>query len=268
MTDLRIWVADHRGTDSTSLNSLAQERNRIDRENADFQQPESEHIKVWNPRTMGGFDERYYADYNAFSGPWLYDFKTDIIGFFGYRKYLWRPEWFPLEPKSHCDHAPGWVHVSKPDFDAYRRFLQTWDWAPVRELLKTYDLIQAAPYIYSNDSITDFVQHCGSPTSGKALLAAVRKHGLYPPAWNLNYPNFLMITRWEVYDHMMREIHPIMMELDEFKGEDSADVHYTERPNLYYLERIYPLWLRKSGLRFIEAPMLHCRAIGPQAPGW
>jgi hypothetical protein len=275
MTTLKIWVVDHRGVDSTSPNALAQERNRIDRENNDFPQRPGPIIDVWNPRLRGMYNERYYADYNGFSGPWYaakaggWEYIPDLIGFFGYRKYLWMPQWFPLTPAPHCVHAPGWVHVSKRDFDEYRGWLSEWKGSQIKELLRHYDILQAAPYIYADgNSVDDFVKHCGSPTSGQALVDVLKKHKLYDPTWRHNYPNFLMVTHWEVYDWMMREIDPIMRELDEYHGEDSNDVNYTERPNLYYLERIYPLWLKASCLKFLEVPMLHCRAVGPQAPGW
>lgn len=262
MTTLQIFVVDHRGVDRPGGHNAPTDV-----------QPYGNIIKVWNPRLNGSLDESRYADYVAFHGAWmsLRLHPPDMIGFFGYRKYLWSPSWYPLWPKAHCEHAPGWVHVSRGAFDAYREYLSTWDGAEIKKQLEYCDLIQSAPYIYPpqfGGLVNDFVLHCGSEIAGNALVEAVKKHDLYDHTVNQNWPNFLMITHWSIFHCMMREIHPIMQELDWYKGDDSTNESYKERPNLYFLERIYPLWLAKSGLHFVEVPLLHCREMGPTAPGW
>jgi hypothetical protein len=256
---LDIWVVDHRGIDRSDGHNEAADP-----------QPEGDIIKVWNVREHhSSFDERYYADWGAF-----YDVSQhylappDYVGFFGYRKYLWMPRWFhAFDPPPHCDHAPGWVHVSKIHFDIYRFWLSKWDGEPIKEMLKQYDIIQSAPYYYETDGVEDFRRHSGSRADGFALEEVTRRHGWYNPDVYQNWPNFLMITHWPIYTQMVADITPLMLELNERRsGEGSSG--YLARPMIYMLERLYPLWLTKSKYNFLEVPLLHCREMGPKAPGW
>ena len=256
---LDIWVVDHRGITREGGHNEAADP-----------QAEGDIIKVWNVRERESvFDERYYADFGGFHDvSQHYDTPPDLIGFFGYRKYLWKPEWLPLQTAPHCDHAPGWLHASKQQFNVYRSFLMIWEGDEIKEQLQHCDIIQSAPYIYPHSGIEDFVRYCGSASAGKALLEVTKRHGWYDDTVRQNWPNFLMITHWPIYKQMVDEITPLMLEMFDHRGMDSTNAAYLERPMIYILERLYPLWLKKSGYKVEEVPLLHCREVGPKAPGW
>ena len=239
MARLEIWVHDHRDHDH---------------------QPTGPIIRVWpnSPDDPPGTD---YAGWRAHYGAW-HKYRDagnppDMIGFFAYRYYLWDSSWFPLSP--HGDNipppgaAPSWCKVLKQDFDVYRTFLSTWDGTAIKEQLARCDILQSAPITVGHGGIiNDFMKHCGSRGDGQALEEVTKKHGFYEFASDKIY-HWILITHWPIFDRMMREMEPLRLELHErCKGLDSGNPAYKIRAMDYVMERVYPLWLVKSGLKFKE----------------
>ena len=206
-----------------------------------------------------------YAGWRAHYGAWYKyrepsDPPPDLIGFFAYRYYLWDPSWFPLSPQGvngEVDkYAKNWLRVSKPDFDTYRTFLSTWDGDKIKEQLAHVDILQSAPATIGHGGIIkDFVKHCGSSNDGKVLEEITHKYGFDAFAGDKLY-HWIFITHWSIFDRMMREMEPLRLELhDRCKG-GGSNGHYNKRVMDYVMERVYPLWLIKSGLNFKEVVQL------------
>jgi hypothetical protein len=239
MGRLEIWVHDHRDGDHQAPGPI---------------------IQTWpnSPDDPPGED---YAGWRAHYGAWhkyLEDGNPpELIGFFAYRYYLWDPSWFPLQP--HGDNvppsgaAPGWRKVPRKEFDIYRFFLSTWDGAAIKEQLAHCDILQSAPITVGNGNIiTDFERNCGCAHDGHALAVTVQKYGWDKFAGDKIY-HWILITHWPIFDRMMREMEPLRLELhDECKGLICSNPHYRKRIMDYVMERVYPLWLLKSGLNFKE----------------
>lgn len=240
MAKIEIWVMDHRDADNQVEGSII-------------------HLRKLVPP----IDARGYADFRAHMGVWadhcVSNDPPDIVGFFGYRKYLWTPEWFDIAvggPGSSNRHAPEWLAASPQVFDKYREFLTTWDGAGIEKELVLCDILQASPYYLEQNTIDDF-SNSGSANDSAALLEVMMKYGLYEGAPHKIYP-YILITRWSVFDRMMREIEPMRLELhDRCKGLDTDNRAYKARVMNYVMERVYPAWLIKSGLIFKELPWLH-----------
>jgi hypothetical protein len=208
----------------------------------------------WQPGQIPGTQ---YADFCALYhiwkawDDWEYDPPYDIIGFFGYRKYL-----VPRDPKNEVwmtpAHAPNWFACREEVFDEYRE-----GWARGHEthrllpLLAQYDILQAPPFpVY--DMIDDF-RASRSEKDAELLGDAL--------GWKLEtniYP-YLFITRWSVFDRAMWEMEPARIQLHgRCTGEDSEDPEYKKRPMAYVMERVWSHWLTHSGLSIKEVPLLHC----------
>ena len=237
---LEIWVHDYRDGDHQKFGQI---------------------ISPWvsSPHDPPGED---YAGWRAHYGAWYKyrepsDPPPDLIGFFAYRYYLWDPSWFLLPPHLVSGHPPNWHRVPKNVFDAYRSFLSTWDGAEIKEQLMHVDILQSAPYTVGHGGvIKDFVKHCGSQNDGKALEEVTQKYGFDKFSGDRLY-HYIFITRWPIFDRMMREMEPLRLELhDRCKGADSGNPHYKKRVMDYVMERVYPLWLIKSGLKFKELTQL------------
>lgn len=241
---LEIWVHDHRDYDHQEPGPV---------------------IRCWpnSPSDPPGED---YAGWRAHYGAWRNNLEAgdapDMIGFFAYRYYLWDPSWFPLSPRRVEDNAPNWFGVSRNEFDAYRSFWSRWDGAAIKQQLEHCDILQSAPYYlspanYGPDVISDFGAS-RSANDTQALLEVTKKHGFYEFNSNKIY-HWLLITHWPIFDRMMREMEPLRLELhDRCKGLDSNNAAYKKRVMDYVMERVYPLWLLKSGLYFKEIIQLQC----------
>lgn len=238
MPRIALWVADHRDHDW---------------------QPDGEIIKVWKLDPDEPPGERY-ADFRALYTYWAFCHAhgewPEIVGFFGYRKYLCPidgdlvPEW--VLPA----HAPDWWWCYKEDFDDYRQWLVDWDGADIKRLLAQYDILQAPPFPLTEGIWTDFArsrshedaQHCKNVMSDRFEHFTDTK--IYP---------YIFITRWSVFDRMMRELEPVRKELDPLiTAADSVNSDYTKRPMAYVMERLYSLWLEASDLSIRTMPLLHC----------
>jgi len=236
MPRIEICVIDHRDHDHQPAGSI------ID-------------TWYWKPGMPPGTE---YADYCALWERWEHHNRyppedtPEINGFFGYRKYI---VFDPIEGAERA-HAPNWWQCSEEAFDGYRDWLAGWDGAEIKRLLAIYDILQAAPFPLTCGILNDFAvsrSRNDATTIGQAFLRAgisVRRHQIYP---------YLFITRWSVFDRMMREIEPIRLELHgKCRGEDSTNEEYKKRPMAYVMERVYSLWLENSGLSIKEMPLLHC----------
>lgn len=247
MAQLEIWVHDHRS-------------GNIDR------QPPGRIIHVW-PNTSDDLPNEDYAGWRAHYGIWHNYLDTgsapDLIGFFAYRYYLWMPSWISLNVGglgSIHDRAQNWRAISSPEFENYRSFLSTWDGSRIKQELTQCDILQGAPYSLPPEQniIHDFV-HSGSKNDTDALIEITQKYGFYEFNHNKIY-QFMFIARWSIFNRMMREMEPLRLELhDRCKGLDSNNGAYKARVMDYVMERIYPLWLIKSGVNFVEVPVLHRR---------
>jgi hypothetical protein len=244
MARLEIWVHDHRDHDHQTRGPV---------------------IRVW-PNSPNDYPGQDYAGWRAHYGTWLnyraFGNPPDMIGFFAYRYYLWDPSWFPLSTRRVKDNAPNWLGTSRGEFEAYRSFWSTWDGAEIKQQLEHCDILQSAPcYLsaadYGADVISDFGAS-GSANDTAALLDVVQKHGFYRFNGNRIY-HWLFITHWPVFNRMMWEMEPLRLELHErCNGLDSTNEAYKKRVMDYVMERVYPLWLLKSGFKFKEIAQLQC----------
>ena len=242
---LEIWVHDHRDHDHQAPGSIIC--------------PWLENAQDWPGES--------YAGWRAHYGAWQYyriaGNAPGMIGFFAYRYYLWDPSWFPISNlQNNKNGAPKWLLTSKAEFDSYRSFLSTWDGDAIKDQLAggDIDILQSAPYTldpgnYGQDIISDFGAS-GSANDTQALIEVTKKYGFYEFAGNKIY-HWILITRWPIFDRMMREMEPLRLELHErCNGLDSTNEAYKARVMDYVMERIYPLWLLKSGFNFKELVQL------------
>ena len=243
MPELEIWVHDYRDGDHQKFGQI---------------------ISPWvsSPHDPPGED---YAGWRAHYGAWYKyrepsDPPPDLIGFFAYRYYLWDPTWVPLSPHRVKDNAPNWLGVSQSVFDDYRSFWSTWDGEAIKQQLMHCDILQSAPYYlssadYGSDVISDFGAS-RSANDTQALLEVTTKYGFAEFNHNKIY-HYIFITHWPIFDRMMQEMEPLRLELHaRCKGLDSDNAAYKKRVMDYVMERVYPLWLIKSGLNFKEVVQL------------
>lgn len=239
--------------------------NVIDHRPSDHQ-PVGEIIRPWLIRD-GQMPNGRYADFCALYHTWIAwmdsneDPPHDIIGFFGYRKYLADPEfmgfypWKSLEPA----HAPDWWSLSEYEFNEARHSLVHWSGDFIKTWLAQYDILQGAPFPMTEgrSMMRDF-QDSRSRKDARRLYAEVELAGWEHLDSNYIYP-YLFITRWPVFDRMMREMEPIRLALHwHCAGKDSTNEEYKKRPMAYVLERLYTLWLINSGLSVKHLPIVHC----------
>ncbi len=236
--NINIWVIDHRfGLDRQDAGKI---------------------ITIWPITDEDSLGPRY-ADFNALHEVWQYEVENlnppSIVGFFGYRKYLWSRMWHHIPSVVHS-YAPEWYQADPLQFDAYRQFLSEWDGDALKPLLAQHDILQAPPFPLNVNMITDLAL-TRSEHDADVLRDTMRKHGWYGNSGRI-YP-YLFITRWAVFDRMMREVEPLRLELDQrIMPYDSTNPEYEKRPMAYIMERLYSEWLQKSKLDIKEIPLLHC----------
>ncbi len=235
MTSLKIWVHDYRDHDH---------------------QPDGPIIAPWleSATDLPGAD---YAGFRAHYMVWKTGMTSDLVGFFAYRNYLWDRSWCDIPVggpgSANVQHAQDWRATSSKTFNDYRVFLSRWDGAQIKKDLESCDILQSAPYhlVPGNDILKDFGSS-GSANDHHALNEVTAKYGFDTFATHKLY-HWIFITRWSVFDQMMRELEPLRLELhDRCKGTDSGNVNYKKRVMDYVVERLYPLWLLKSDLNFKE----------------
>jgi len=231
--------------------------NVIDHRDGD-QQPRGEIIQ---PYMVYGYEEpgRKYADFCALFNNWIgwsqHGDPPEIIGFFGYRKYM---VFDPIKGATSA-HAPNWWQCNRNAFDEYRVWLALWDGGEIKRLLAQYDILQAQHYpLGPKMSICEDFAVSRSKHDEELLYNAACAYFAKVHTVHKIYP-YLFITRWSVFDRMMREIEPLRQELHgKCVGVDSRDEEYKKRPMAYVMERVYSLWLENSGLSIKEMPFLHC----------
>ena len=241
MARLEIWVHDYRDHDHQKPGPCI----RVCTASPD--DPPGESYAGWRAHHIAW---RKYQDVTP----------PDMIGFFAYRYYLWDPSWCHLSTHRVKDNAPQWLGVSRESFESYRSFWSTWHGEEIKRQLEQYDILQSAPcYLSPADYAADVIGDFGASRSAndtQALLEVTKKHGFYEFNSNKIY-HWLFITHWEVFDRMMREMEPLRLELhDRCNGQDSDNESYKKRVMDYVMERVYPLWLLKSGLNFKEIVQL------------
>lgn len=204
-----------------------------------------------------------YADYCALYRIWTFyrsnGNEPEMIGFFGYRKYLLAGsnslDW--EDPNIAPAHAPNWYKCSPKIFDFHREQLSRSDGADIKALLTQHDILQATPFPL-NESICEDFARSRSEHDEKRFWNVVADRFTRLHTVRRIHP-YLFITRWAVFDRMMRELEPIRQELDPLiTAEDSADAAYKQRPMAYVMERVYSLWLENSCLDIHHVPLLHC----------
>jgi hypothetical protein len=228
---IEVWVIDHRDHDL---------------------QPKGRIIKPFVTRA-GDKPGSEYADYCALYNVWHIDTKPpDIVGFFGYRKYL-----YPIDEQDYDwatpAHAPGWYCCGRRDFDDYRNWLAQWDGADITRLLESYDMLVAQPFPIPVDIWEDFAK-------SRSEIDALTCYEIMPvePMPALIFP-YLFITPWPVFDRLMHELELIRLQLHgRCKGEDSYNSEYKKRPMAYVMERAFTYWLKQSKLHYRTIPLLHC----------
>ncbi len=243
MGRLEIWVHDHRDGDHQTPGPIIRPCINLPTD------PPGENYAGWRSHYTAWYKYR-----DAVNPP-------DMIGFFAYRYYLWEQSWFNMGvggPRSVSEHALAWRAVGPAAFETYRSFLSTWDGAAIKEQLAQCDLLQAAPYsLDPRENIAHDFSHCGSKNDFDAFMEVIQKHGFYEFRDHKLY-QFLFITHWPLFDRLMREMEPLRLELHErCNGLDSGNGAYKARVMDYVMERIYPLWLLKSGVKFKEVIKLH-----------
>ena len=241
MARLEIWVHDYRDHDHQKPGPCI----RVCTASPD--DPPGESYAGWRAHHIAW---RKYQDVTP----------PDMIGFFAYRYYLWDPSWCHLSTHRVKDNAPQWLGVSRESFESYRSFWSTWHGEEIKRQLEQYDILQSAPcYLSPADYAADVIGDFGASRSAndtQALLEVTKKYGFYEFNSNKIY-HWLFITHWGVFDRMMREMEPLRLELhDRCNGRDSDNESYKKRVMDYVMERVYPLWLLKSGLNFKEIVQL------------
>ena len=238
MPRIKIFVIDHRDGDAQPYGEIIEPR------------------YVEGPSVDPDFNlGPEYTDYNALWEIWHLQEPPDIVGFFGYRKYLLGPLADPTG-WTWPAHAPHWLSCSKEHFYEYRRSLVHWDGSELLPLLAQHDIIQAPPFPLDVPWLTDFARS-RSREDAHTICDVLIDHCLPETARRI-YP-YLFITRWSVFDRMMREIEPLRLKLHgKCVGADSNNADYKKRPMAYVMERVYSLWLENSGLSIKELPLLHC----------
>lgn len=192
-----------------------------------------------------------YADFRALYNVWRQG-KGDIIGFMGYRKYIWFEDF-------HVSVAPnrteGWWNVTPGCFNEYRDALSHWHGASLLPQLATHDIIVTPPFRV--DSIIDDFGRSRSRQDASTLRAALADRGI-DMASDRIYP-YIFVTRWSVFDRFMKFAWSLAQELEPLcKGEDSTNEAYKRRPMAYVLERAFSSWLENSGLSRLELPIVNC----------
>jgi hypothetical protein len=221
----------------------------MDHREADLQ-PSGPTIQTWQIHNDEPPGPRY-ADYCALYNVWgvFTDEPPDIVGFFGYRKYL-----MPLVPPGvDPAHNYNWWQCREVDFDCMRDAWAGDDGRWILPLLATHDVLVAEPFRLQTSLITDF------SVSRSAHDAAMLEQTL-PAHWKSRqiYP-YLFITRWPVFNRAMHEMDTFRHQLDPVcTGVDSDDYEYKKRPMAYVMERVWSLWLEHSGLSIKHLPLLHC----------
>lgn len=200
-----------------------------------------------------------YADHTAVYGAWKAycqaGFQPEHIGFFGYRKYLVPPH---IEVTCRPEHNQLWYECSKESFDRHREFWSEYDGGGFLPLLATYDMLVAAPFNLGSEGLIEDFKRSRSVQDGNELARSI----IWPVPYNGDtqkiYPT-IYITRWSVFDRMMRELDPLRQQLDELvTARDSVNPEYTKRPMAYIMERLFSMWIEQSGLALAELPLLHC----------
>jgi len=235
MTSLKIWVHDYRDHDH---------------------QPTGPIISPWleSPTDLPRAD---YAGFRAHYMVWKTGLKSDLVGFFAYRNYLWDRAWCDIPVggpgSANVQHAQNWRAAGSEAFNQYRSFLSHWDGEQIKKDLESCDILQSAPYHLSpGKTILQDFGSSGSAKDHQALEEVTTKYGFAAFA-TIKLYHWLFITRWEIFDRMMTELEPLRLELhDRCTGADSNNGNYKRRVMDYVVERLYPLWLLKSGLNFKE----------------
>lgn len=245
MARLEIWVHDHRVSDHQATGPIIRVCTNLPTD------PPGENYAGWRAHYTAWYKYRAQVD------------PPDMIGFFAYRYYLWDPSWFEMAvggPGCVSEHAVNWRAVGPSEFEKYRSFLSTWDGAAIKEQLAHCDILQSAPYSFNpSENVANDFSHCGSTNDFNAFMEVIQKHGFYEFRGNKLY-QFLFITHWSIFDRIMREMEPLRLELHErCNGLDSDNGEYKKRVMDYAMERVYPLWLLKSGLNFQEIIKVHRR---------
>ena len=187
-----------------------------------------------------------YADMRAPYWIWKNRNDLDIIGFQGYRKFL--DFMTRVEPK--------WYNTMLDDFRQYQTWLSLTDGQYIQELLAQYDIIVAPAFdcIYNEDMATDF-RISRSSKDWDVVESVIGHAGIFT---SLIRPMHF-VTRASVFNRFMEWWWPLAEKIrSRIKSEDVKDLTYLARPMAYVSERMYSLWLDKSGLSVVEVPLLQC----------
>jgi len=190
-------------------------------------------------------DRDSYADARAMYWVWK-NAPLDIVGFHGYRKHI-----------DFRGDATGWTAVSLPAFRAYQEWLAGWDGADVVSLLRQCDIIVTSPYrCAAGEDMTSDFQRSRSPRDWAALQEVMGGGFEY----RLPYiHNMFFVTTAPLFRAYMRFWWGVCQRLEPLvTSEDATDPAYRARAMAYLSERIFGMWLHRSGLAYVELPLLIC----------
>ena len=190
-----------------------------------------------------------YADMRAPYWIWKNRDDLDIIGFHGYRKLL-----------SFIPHGePKWLDVSLDEFRKYQEWLSKWDGAHIQWLLSQYDIIVTTPFdcSYNGDIGEDFRRSRSHDdwTVFEDVMPYTKMEYMYTKHI---YPMHF-VTRAPVFNRFMEWWWPRAEEMrSRIKSIDVQDPAYKQRAMAYLSERIFSMWLDKSGLSLFKVPLVRC----------
>ena len=190
-------------------------------------------------------DRAGYADARAMYWVWK-NLVPDVVGFHGYRKHV-----------NFRGDTAGWTRVSLPHFRLYQEWLAGWDGSGIRSLLREHDLIVTTPYRFGagEDMTSDFRR--SRSARDWAALQDVMGGGF---DYRLPYVhNMFFVTSAPLFREYMSFWWGICGKLEPLvTSEDATDPSYKARAMAFLSERIFSLWLHRSGLSYVELPLLVC----------
>lgn len=190
-------------------------------------------------------DRPGYADARAMYYAWK-NLAFDVVGFHGYRRHI-----------NFRGDTAGWTRVSLPHFRLYQEWLAGWDGSGIRSLLREHDVIVTTPYRFgAGEDLTSDFRRSRSARDWTAL------QDVMGGGFDFHLPyvhNMFFVTSAPLFREYMSFWWGICEKLEPLvTSEDATDPSYKARAMAFLSERIFSLWLHRSGVSYIELPLLVC----------